>query len=506
MTKSYRDVTVTEVDSVPIASLEGQAQVAVRCSMILPAGSDSARLYAYLLRLSRAELRQDYELIIVNNCGLNIHERQLSTSLPRLKVLNADHVLDQDQSFDRAVMAASGRFVLIIRNFIDFDKVVLEESVNDLENSQDKLSVSANGNFVLVERLHYACIGGFAGLLNRLEPGAKRVGRRSYQNLSTSKGTVLLVVCLFEDNFGDILIYETADRKLRQAGFETRAVEVSQSLDKSKLIERANNSDFLYFVGGGLIERSAPQIIRHFDSLYKHIRVPYGVVGLGTGAFDYTAFNNSLRLFSENAAFFYTRDEESVETFSRAGTRRPPIAGVDIAFANDTLARLESTGDIVTACFRNVPYVDVTGDLNWSMWSEALRKIGVESLICDCSNAQEKLGIPIDNSNILGQILKSKIIVAMRFHIILAAAMTGVLTIPINYCPKVKRLARQLGIEDYCLELNDHDQLESRLRRLKSNEKTVRSNLQARVTELKSSASQIIQSSIRKMEEHINER
>jgi polysaccharide pyruvyl transferase WcaK-like protein len=79
-----------------------------------------------------------------------------------------------------------------------------------------------------------------------------------------------------------------------------------------------------------------------------------------------------------------------------------------------------------------VPYTDVTGDLNWSMWTDALRKIGVQSLIRDCHDAQKKLRIPINNGDILEQISASDIIVAMRFHMIVAASMMGVLTIPIN--------------------------------------------------------------------------
>lgn len=478
----------------------------VRCSIILSAGEDYSRLNEYLRTLSKVGLAGDYELVVINDRSLEINERQLGASVPELKVLNPAGPLTQKRWFDMGAMAAKGEYLLFVRRFVDFEKLLLEESIKDLETSKEKVSISANNNFVLTKRLHYAISGGFTGLFPSLDLGVDETRLVKNYSVKDKKGTVLIVVCLFENNFGDILIYETINKKLRDAGFKTEIVEVSQPLCQSKLIERANNCDFLYFAGGGIIERWAPEIITHFDSLHKDIRVPYGVMGLGTGVFDYGKFSSSLKLFSENASFFYTRDKESIETFRKAGAHKLPVAGVDVVFANDNLTKLKRTGKGITASFRNVPYTDVTGDLNWRMWTDALKKIGVRSLIRDCHNAQKKLRIPINNGDILEQISASDIIVAMRFHMIVAASMMGVLTIPINYCPKIKRLARQLGIEDYCLELNDHDKLEPTLRHLKSNEKTVRKDIETKVIELKSRTNEIINNSIRTIEENINEK
>ncbi|MCK4814386.1 hypothetical protein KA005_01340, partial [bacterium] len=69
-----------------------------------------------------------------------------------------------------------------------------------------------------------------------------------------------------------------------------------------------------------------------------------------------------------------------------------------------------------------------------------------------------------------------------------------------------ERLAEQLGIREYCLELDDHDKLESTFWRLKSNEELIRKNLQRRVLELKSRADEIIESSIGIMEKSISRR
>ena len=160
-TKSYEDRVIAEVNSVLMLDTKSRIGTAVRCSIILPAGNDPAKLNAYLLYLSEARLPSGYELVVINDRELEIDERQLKASLPTLKVLNVGGGLSQEQLFDRGAMAARGRFLLFVRSLVNFDKLVLEESIKELETSEEKVSISANKNFVLVERLHYASWGGF---------------------------------------------------------------------------------------------------------------------------------------------------------------------------------------------------------------------------------------------------------------------------------------------------------------------------------------------------------
>ena len=151
---------------------EAQVEAAVRCSIILSAGDDSLRLSAYLQKLSEMGLPEDYELTVINNQGLEIDEKCLAVSLPPLKVLNPGGFLSQEQSFNKAAMAAKGKFLLFVSGFIEFDKQILEESINDLAASGEKMSVSANKNFVLAERVHYASQGEFEHLLQNKKIGA----------------------------------------------------------------------------------------------------------------------------------------------------------------------------------------------------------------------------------------------------------------------------------------------------------------------------------------------
>lgn len=127
----------------------------VRCSIILPAGNDLAKLNAYLFYLSEANLPPDYELVVVYDQGLEIGKGLLGLSLPAMKVLSVAGRLSQEQLFDRGAMAARGKFLLFIKSFINFDKLLLEESIKGLETSEEKVSISADKNFVLVENPFY---------------------------------------------------------------------------------------------------------------------------------------------------------------------------------------------------------------------------------------------------------------------------------------------------------------------------------------------------------------
>ncbi len=140
----------------PLAiNTEVKTETAVRCSIILLAGSDFSRLNAYLLCLSEMKLPDDYEIIVINDHDTKINEGQLRAFLPSLKVLNPGGFLSQERLFNEAAMVASGKFLLYVKSFIIFDKLVLEESINELETSGEKLSISANKNFILLENNFY---------------------------------------------------------------------------------------------------------------------------------------------------------------------------------------------------------------------------------------------------------------------------------------------------------------------------------------------------------------
>jgi acetyltransferase-like isoleucine patch superfamily enzyme/ubiquinone/menaquinone biosynthesis C-methylase UbiE len=155
-----------KVNPISAASIEVRPEPAVRCSIILFAGSNFSRLSMYLLGLSEMKLYDEYEIIVINDHDIKINEGQLRTFLPSLKVLNVSELTSREQLLKEAVMAARGKFLLFVRNFVNFDKLILEESIKDLETSCEKISISSNRNFVLAEKLHCTSGGGFEQLFD----------------------------------------------------------------------------------------------------------------------------------------------------------------------------------------------------------------------------------------------------------------------------------------------------------------------------------------------------
>lgn len=138
-----------------IVNRDAQTKAGVCCSIILPAGTDVTKLNSYLFSLSKAGVNEDYELVIINDRGLEIDKRQLRTYSQRLNVLNSPGSLTQKQLFDVGARAANGEYLLFVREFVNFDKLALEESIKDLKTTRDKMSISAGKNFMLVERSYY---------------------------------------------------------------------------------------------------------------------------------------------------------------------------------------------------------------------------------------------------------------------------------------------------------------------------------------------------------------
>jgi hypothetical protein len=136
-------------------SMDTQLGAAAHCSIILAGGNDSAKLYAYLSKLCKMNLSQAYEFVLINDHQLDIDERRLKALLPTLNVLNVNGLLTEKQLFDTGAKASGGKFLLLVKDFIKFDKLILEESIAELESSGENLSISANNNFLLMENPFY---------------------------------------------------------------------------------------------------------------------------------------------------------------------------------------------------------------------------------------------------------------------------------------------------------------------------------------------------------------
>ena len=297
---------------------------------------------------------------------------------------------------------------------------------------------------------------------------------------------VLLLWYMQGGNFGDLLIADTVRTFLRSLGINTTDCDVG--VPCKDVMEIANSCDFLLFVGGGIIERYIPNVIRYFRDDYHLLNVPYGVMGFGMGTFDYSEYAEQLRFWVRNASFFFVRDAHTRDYLNNLIGQDVAIFSADCVFANKNLTGIHeiSSSNSIGVNIRSLPYKDITGDFNWNEIREMVRACDCSVFIPDSDDdfwqaAEELLDIKIpkrkydlltSNEKIQATIKElrlCKFVVAMRFHIVLAAALLGVVPIPIAYCPKVAYLARQLGIEDLTVNINEIGMIPVVLEKAKNN-------------------------------------
>ena len=283
------------------------------------------------------------------------------------------------------------------------------------------------------------------------------------------KKKVLVLWYSIDCNLGDYYIYDTVKNYLEEWGYA--CIDMDVGLPHEKIAKVASRCDFLWFAGGGIIERGMPDIILQFEKFHKlSRRIKYGITGLSIGAFDYSDKKSSLSYWINNALFFYTRDNYSADELNRIIESNGAHSSVDVVFASDAeKSYLNNTINYdVGINFRDVPYPDLTGDIEWDEWSKSVNTldtsvIGIPDQY-DFSNMVEfDVGSDYSPQKALEVISKCDIVVAMRFHVVLFAAKMGKIPIPISYCPKVERLSEQLGIKGLVLGIHDYHELSAKV-------------------------------------------
>lgn len=295
-------------------------------------------------------------------------------------------------------------------------------------------------------------------------------------------------------NYGDYLIFQTVKRYLEEWGYLVEGMDVG--LSYKTIAKKARKKDILWFAGGGIIERGIPDIIRNFPDFHKKSKqIMYGVTGLSIGQFDYSAHNNAIKYWVKNASFFYSRDSYTAIELNRISESPRVIDGVDVVFGNCELSQFPIRNDgRVGINLRDLPYKDLSGEFEWSKWERMLKKTFPGNLvgIPDQHDCLKKMDIPFDVKYCpekVTEILQDiSFTVSMRFHVILVAAIMGKVSVPISYCPKVSRLAVQLGIDDLELGVHDYAKLEQVVNRYVSKEEEYKEVVSANVKELQQRA------------------
>ncbi|WP_196805184.1 polysaccharide pyruvyl transferase family protein [Butyrivibrio sp. AD3002] len=283
------------------------------------------------------------------------------------------------------------------------------------------------------------------------------------------KKKILLLWYSIDANFGDYYICETVKRHIEGWGYKCIPMEVG--LPYEKIAEEAKQCDFLWFAGGGIIERGMPSVLSEFIEFHEKAGfIKYGITGLSIGEFDYSDKSTALKYWVNNSLFFYTRDSYSARELNCLADSNNAKDSVDVVFAKDVKSEYVKNEDgyKIGINFRDLPYPDLSGEFEWNRWNEVIDNIDYDVVgIPDQYDFSERVNFVVDKSyspdGALAIIDECDFVVAMRFHVILLAARMGKIPIPINYCPKVERLAEQLGISDLLLGVHEYSSLERKI-------------------------------------------
>lgn len=302
---------------------------------------------------------------------------------------------------------------------------------------------------------------------------------------------ILLLWHQQDENFGDVLLYQTTKEYLENAGYDTEIHEVGDT--EIRISEHANQCDFVIFAGGGIIERYIPQAIQNIRKLKQLLKVEYGVLGVGIGEFDYREYADALRYWVDQAVFFYVRDEASSNYLNRLSKNHKVIFSADIVFGNKMFFKNIEIGNETGLNLRDIPYRDIQGEFDWPKINKALENIDCKILIPDCNDQKTNIHLNFVNlmelssydslsqdlkiERVISAIQKCNIVIAMRFHVILVAALMGIVPIPILYCPKVRYLAKQLGIMELAVELGEWEKIPEKVDLIKRDRKVYLENI-----------------------------
>lgn len=313
------------------------------------------------------------------------------------------------------------------------------------------------------------------------------------------KKRILILWYTHGQNLGDYYLFNTVRNYAIKWGFDVQDMDVGKPY---KLIaKKAKKCDWVWFAGGGIIERGIPDVIEHFSKFYEETgHTFYGVTGLSVGNFDYSEKIESLKEWVRNASFFYTRDLYSAEFLNGIAKANSVIPSADVVFAyNKFIFDCNHVESPFGINFREMPYPDLTGNVNWDSWNKAIltsinsKIVGIPDQHDSLDHFSFDFGYKYTPQNAIKAISQITFGLAMRYHVILIAAMCGKVCIPIDYCPKVSRLASQLGISDLILHYNEANKLPDMINRYKANEEFYKNKVKENVIFLRKEANRMFE-------------
>jgi len=126
-----------------------------QCSIIFTAGKDLSDFKLYVRVMLAHGLPDGYEIIIINDAGMQINGQWLKSMPSSVKVVKPVETTTFERKCRQAAIEAEGKYLLLLKGLVRFDLELVRKSVMDCETSRIKLSISPDNRCILVERSHF---------------------------------------------------------------------------------------------------------------------------------------------------------------------------------------------------------------------------------------------------------------------------------------------------------------------------------------------------------------
>lgn len=246
--------------------------------------------------------------------------------------------------------------------------------------------------------------------------------------------------------------------------FEIKLIETPFSASGWNLLN-INRLDYLIIGGGGLFTFTPPSPFDTFDHWGNRLKVPFGLLGIGIQKIN-EEYQNTIKEIIERANFIVVRDIGSLNVlkpFTQKAIKSP-----DLTF-------------LYPRRVKRAPVRGLIG-INLRIWNFDENRSYDNQAWCNVINnlPGNKKSIPlsflegIDDRKALQCVQGEKndefhvrlysdieIMIGMRLHSLIFAVQNSIPVIGIAYTPKIKRFFYEIGLEEFCLEVDEYNCLES---------------------------------------------
>lgn len=262
-------------------------------------------------------------------------------------------------------------------------------------------------------------------------------------------------------NEGDKCLLDNLKEAFRD-GFNLQPIETPFDADPVT-IAMLNGLDFIIVGGGGLFTASPPRPLDTFTEWKDQLKTPFGLLGVGVQEIS-PRYRDVISEIARRSVFFNVRDTgsfESVGPLSPKVTKAP-----DISFLHPRKINMKKDANAVGVNLR-IWNFDEKRTYDNKAWCEAVNALPGEketvplSFLEGVMDSDAMKRIKGKHNEIFDIKIYENIhvMIGMRLHSLVFAVQNAIPIIGIAYTLKVRRFFEEVGLQDYCLGLEEYGRL-----------------------------------------------